>query len=292
MNSAALEYSGSDLRRAKTRERLGNVAGLRMFLQLCYAASTYTLSCAELDPVSIERPPGRSRSFREASAHIRFDTGVLANAVEVALRNKHQGSAVTEPADKLKVRRRPLNIDRRIFTASGGVTTGANFFLALSPSGSAEQESKMLGRRMLHVSPALALSSLRQSVCAAVQTVRTAHTYSRQDRGLYGGAHIQFGNTVSENKNKTRRRFLPNVHWHSLPSRTLSRPIRIRIATHVMRTIRKYGGIDGYLTSDSKGIQRTLGARGHALRAEILAARQLKSDEKVLRPQNAGLSPE
>ena len=126
------------------------------------------------------------------------------------------------------------------------------------------------------------LAAFREVASIGTQTVRCAHTYSRQDRGLYGGAHIQFGNNVSENKNKTRRRFLPNVHWHSLQSKTLARPIRIRITAGVMRTIRKYGDIDAYLTSDSKGIQRTLGARGHMLRHEILVERQARKTQELV----------
>ncbi|BFZ53173.1 hypothetical protein PYCC9005_000196 [Savitreella phatthalungensis] len=105
---------------------------------------------------------------------------------------------------------------------------------------------------------------------------RLAHTYGRQQTGLYGGAHIQFGNSVAESKVKTRRRFLPNVHPHTLYSKTLQRPIRIRIATRVMRTIKKYGGLDEYLTAESKGIQKTLGLRGEELRAEILFTRQMQ----------------
>ncbi|ORY87089.1 RM24, ribosomal protein 24 mitochondrial large ribosomal subunit, partial [Protomyces lactucae-debilis] len=71
--------------------------------------------------------------------------------------------------------------------------------------------------------------------------------YARQDRGLYGGTHIQYGNNVPDSKTKTRRRWLPNVHRHSLRSDILNKHISLRIQTGVLRTIKKYGSLDAFL---------------------------------------------
>lgn len=101
---------------------------------------------------------------------------------------------------------------------------------------------------------------------------REAHTYSRQDRGLYAGTHIQFGSSISESHKKTARNWLPNTHSHTISSPTLGRRLTLRMPASVWRTINneRYGGnIDKYLTSPSKAVQRSLGLRGEQLRNEI-----------------------
>lgn len=118
--------------------------------------------------------------------------------------------------------------------------------------------------------PTLFLSSFQSSF------IRQAHTYARQDRGLYNGTHVQFGSSISDSHRKSPRIWLPNVHAHSLYSKSLRRTIKLRITASVWRTIQqKYDGeLDGFLTSASKEIQRNLGARGEGLRDEVLSARR------------------
>lgn len=116
-----------------------------------------------------------------------------------------------------------------------------------------------------------------------VRLVREAHTYSRQDRGLYNGTEKQFGNSVSESHKKSARTWLPNVHGHTLYSATLRRSITLRMPASVWRTIQsaKYGGsIDKFLTSSSKSIQANLGLRGTTLRNEIVNVTRNKARVK------------
>ncbi|KAL9089093.1 MAG: hypothetical protein Q9165_005906 [Trypethelium subeluteriae] len=90
--------------------------------------------------------------------------------------------------------------------------------------------------------------------------------------GLYGGLMIQHGNNVGETfAVKTRRTWHPNIQPHSLYSRALGRPIRLRVATRVLRTIDKVGGLDEYLVGSNTSARiRELGVTGWALRWRVL----------------------
>ena len=54
------------------------------------------------------------------------------------------------------------------------------------------------------------------------------------------------GNNVSHANNKTRRRFLPNMHYHRFWVESENRWIRLRVSTKGMRVIDKKG-IDAVL---------------------------------------------
>ena len=62
------------------------------------------------------------------------------------------------------------------------------------------------------------------------------------------------GNNVSHAKNRTKRRFLPNLQNISLMSEKLKKSIKLKISTSAIRTVEKKGGLDEYLlnTSNSK----------------------------------------
>ncbi|MFT5722842.1 MAG: large subunit ribosomal protein L28 [Motiliproteus sp.] len=49
------------------------------------------------------------------------------------------------------------------------------------------------------------------------------------------------GNNVSHAQNKTRRRFLPNLHWHRFWVESENRFVRLRVASKGMRIIDKRG---------------------------------------------------
>ena len=68
------------------------------------------------------------------------------------------------------------------------------------------------------------------------------------------GRGVQSGNNVSHTNNKTKRRFLPNLHEVTLLSDVLRQRIRLRLTSHGLRTVEKRGGIDAFLlsTSDAK----------------------------------------
>ncbi len=55
------------------------------------------------------------------------------------------------------------------------------------------------------------------------------------------------GNNVSHANNKTRRRFLPNLHWHRFWVETEKRYVRLRVSAKGMRIIDRQG-IDTVLT--------------------------------------------
>ena len=55
------------------------------------------------------------------------------------------------------------------------------------------------------------------------------------------------GNNVSHAHNKTRRRFLPNLHYHRFWVASENRWVRLRVSANGMRTIDKKG-IDAVLT--------------------------------------------
>jgi len=62
---------------------------------------------------------------------------------------------------------------------------------------------------------------------------------------------VMAGNNVSHAKNRTRRRFLPNLQHVSLYSEALKASIPMRISMHGMRTIEHAGGIDGFVMQTS-----------------------------------------
>ena len=66
------------------------------------------------------------------------------------------------------------------------------------------------------------------------------------------------GNNVSHAKNRTKRRFLPNLQNISFMSETLGRKIQLKVATSTIRTVEKKGGLDDFLinTPNSKLAQK------------------------------------
>ena len=65
------------------------------------------------------------------------------------------------------------------------------------------------------------------------------------------GKTFQSGNNVSHAKNRTRRRFFPNLQNITFISEKLGRSIRLRVAASAIRTVEKKGGLDEYLLSTS-----------------------------------------
>ena len=62
------------------------------------------------------------------------------------------------------------------------------------------------------------------------------------------------GNNVSHAKNRTKRRFLPNLQKISFISDKLGKSIQLKVAASSIRTVEKKGGLDEYLlkTSNTK----------------------------------------
>jgi large subunit ribosomal protein L28 len=55
------------------------------------------------------------------------------------------------------------------------------------------------------------------------------------------------GNNVSHAKNRTRRRFLPNLNDVTLQSQALGRGIKLKISAAALRTVDHRGGLDAFL---------------------------------------------
>ena len=91
------------------------------------------------------------------------------------------------------------------------------------------------------------------------------------------GKGVMSGNNVSHANNKTRRRYLPNLHLVTLFSDVLKQKFRLRISTQTLRSIDKNGGIDLFIakcdpdimSSDARFWQRKI---LKALQPEVAAA--------------------
>ena len=70
---------------------------------------------------------------------------------------------------------------------------------------------------------------------------------------LTGKSYLN-GNNVSHAKNRTKRRFLHNIHKVSFLSEKLGYSIQLKVAASTIRTVEKKGGLDEFLinTPNSK----------------------------------------
>ena len=71
-------------------------------------------------------------------------------------------------------------------------------------------------------------------------------------RCMITGKGVMSGNNVSHAKNRTRRRFLPNIQDTTLYSEALARWISLRVSTDGLRTVEHKGGLDAFLTGTAK----------------------------------------
>ena len=70
---------------------------------------------------------------------------------------------------------------------------------------------------------------------------------------LTGKSYLS-GNKVSHAKNRTKRKFVPNLQTVTFVSDKLKAKIQLKVATSTIRTVEKKGGIDEFLlkTANSK----------------------------------------
>lgn len=61
------------------------------------------------------------------------------------------------------------------------------------------------------------------------------------------GKGVQAGNNVSHAKNRTRRRFLPNLNKVSLLSDELGETVHLRVTAYALRSVEHRGGLDAFL---------------------------------------------
>ena len=79
---------------------------------------------------------------------------------------------------------------------------------------------------------------------------------------------VMSGNNVSHAKNRTRRKFLPNLQRTSMGSEILGRNVSLRVSTSAIRTIEKHGGLDSFLLQARNA---ELADDARSLKREILA---------------------
>ena len=82
------------------------------------------------------------------------------------------------------------------------------------------------------------------------------------------------GNNVSHAKNRTRRRFLPNLNAVSLQSETLGRTFKFRISAAALRTVDHRGGLDGFMAKakDSELSAKALKVKKDIAKAQVATA--------------------
>lgn len=77
------------------------------------------------------------------------------------------------------------------------------------------------------------------------------------------------GNNVSHAKNRTRRRFLPNLNDVTLLSETLGRGFKFRISAAALRTVDHRGGLDSFM---AKSKDSELSAKALKVKKDIAKA--------------------
>ena len=77
------------------------------------------------------------------------------------------------------------------------------------------------------------------------------------------------GNNVSHAKNRTRRRFLPNLQDVSLQSDVLGRTLKFKVSSAALRTVDHRGGLDAFM---AKAKDAELSADALKVKKEILKA--------------------
>ena len=85
------------------------------------------------------------------------------------------------------------------------------------------------------------------------------------------GKTVMSGNNVSHAKNRTRRRFLPNLQVTTMQSDILGRSLKLRVSTSAIRTVEKHGGIDPFLIQARNS---ELADEARAIKSEILSVSQ------------------
>jgi len=90
------------------------------------------------------------------------------------------------------------------------------------------------------------------------------------------GKNVMSGNNVSHAKNRTRRKFLPNLQNVKLFSKSLDKFINMKICVRSLKTVEKNGGLDDYLKKTSNSV---LAPEAIAIKNTIL--KHAKKDQNV-----------
>lgn len=85
------------------------------------------------------------------------------------------------------------------------------------------------------------------------------------------GKAPQSGNNVSHAKNRTKRRFLPNLNDVTLSSETLGQSFKFRISAAALRSVDHRGGLDAFF---AKAKDAELSARALKVKRDIAKAQE------------------
>ena len=97
-------------------------------------------------------------------------------------------------------------------------------------------------------------------------------------RCTFSGKGVMSGHNVSHAKNRTKRRFLPNLQDTAVYSDTLDEMVRVRLSTQALRTIDHNGGLDAFLTGTPS---RKLGPDAQRLKRRIARAQAKKQGDSA-----------
>ena len=81
------------------------------------------------------------------------------------------------------------------------------------------------------------------------------------------GKRVMSGNNVSHAKNRTKRKFLPNLNNVSLVSEKLDLIVRFKISANALRSVEHAGGLDNFLL---KSKDDSLSPKAKRLKNKIL----------------------
>ena len=91
------------------------------------------------------------------------------------------------------------------------------------------------------------------------------------------GKNVMSGNNVSHAKNKTKRKFLPNLQNVKFFSKTLDNYISLKVSVRALKSVEKNGGLDDYLI---KTKNRVLAPEAISVKKSIL--KNIKSKTKSI----------
>ncbi|CDR40133.1 CYFA0S04e04280g1_1 [Cyberlindnera fabianii] len=153
-----------------------------------------------------------------------------------------------------------------------------NFTRAFSSSLPATKEWKNVVKRRVAKRPEYQVGDAKPKYIPHRQTTPDykygdSAFFVKSNRGLYGGAFVRSGNTISEMGNKSRRFWKPNAHKKSIWSETLGKSLSFYVTAKVLKTIDKEGGLDNYVIKDKSARIKELGPFGWKLRYEVLKKR-------------------
>ncbi len=89
------------------------------------------------------------------------------------------------------------------------------------------------------------------------------------------GKNVMSGNNVSHAKNKTKRKFLPNLQNVKFFSKTLDKYIRLKVSVRALKSVEKNGGLDDYLTKT-----KNRGLAPEAIYLKKLILKNIKNETK------------